>query len=165
MRIGRLLTTLIILIMTARPMADLCAWELITLFDVTGEGDQYKKPENFDPRNDIRFIPPLNSDFFQSIDDMSACRKMEVRKFMYLYLTRGRDFVKKAIKMSKLYKDIIDDIIQKNSDIPPDVSLLPILESGFNPKAVSRSRAVGLWQFVKNTSVPLGLKNDRWIDE
>jgi membrane-bound lytic murein transglycosylase D len=46
-----------------------------------------------------------------------------------------------------------------------DISLLPLLESGFNPYAVSKSRAAGLWQFIRGTSVKFGLKTDRWIDE
>lgn len=120
---------------------------------------------NFDPDNDILFLPDLeNKDFFQSINDLSICRRREVRKFVYIYLTTGRNYIKRSIENSDSYLGIIEDIIKKN-DIPMDISLLPLLESGFNPYAVSRSKAVGLWQFIQGTSVRFGLKTDRWIDE
>ncbi len=124
-----------------------------------------ERVENFDPEKDILFLPDLeNKDFFQSVGDLSICRRRVVRKFVYIYLTTGRDYVKRSIENSDRYLGIIEDIIKEN-DFPMDISLLPLLESGFNPYAVSRSKAVGLWQFIRGTSVRFGLKTDRWIDE
>jgi membrane-bound lytic murein transglycosylase D len=39
------------------------------------------------------------------------------------------------------------------------------VESGFNTNAVSRSKAVGPWQFIKSTAKTYGLRVDNWIDE
>lgn len=122
--------------------------------------------ENFDPDENVLFLPSLkNKKFFESIDDLSVCRRKEVRKYIYIYLTRGRDYVKRSIQKSEFYLSIIDEIFARHSDIPPELALLPLLESGFNPRAVSRSSAVGLWQFMRGTSEMLNLRTDNWIDE
>jgi membrane-bound lytic murein transglycosylase D len=40
-----------------------------------------------------------------------------------------------------------------------------LIESGFNVRALSRARALGLWQFIPSTGYKFGLKRDRFIDE
>jgi len=129
----------------------------------TDEG--LERVENFDPDNEILFLPELeNKEFFQSINDLSICRRKEVRKYIYIYLTTGREYVKRSLENSEVYLDIIEAIIRENK-MPDEIALLPILESGFNPYAVSKSRAVGLWQFIRGTSEVLGLKTDKWVEE
>ena len=49
--------------------------------------------------------------------------------------------------------------------LPQELIYLPILESHYRVRAVSRSGATGLWQIMDNTSAPLGLMTDRWVDE
>lgn len=143
--------------------AKLHAW---TLFDIMTGISNDETENSFNPEKDILFLPELeNKDLFASIDDLSISRKKEVRKFLNLYLSRGRGFTVRGIERSSLYKDKIDQIFAENPDIPADLAFLPLLESGFNPVAVSRSKAVGLWQFMSNTSAPLGLQNTKWIDD
>jgi membrane-bound lytic murein transglycosylase D len=40
-----------------------------------------------------------------------------------------------------------------------------MIESGFNPRAVSRVGAKGLWQFMAPTARSYGLRVDKWVDE
>ncbi len=49
--------------------------------------------------------------------------------------------------------------------LPGDLAYLPLIESGYSPTAVSRSRAVGMWQFMMATGKFYGLKVDGWVDE
>ncbi len=49
--------------------------------------------------------------------------------------------------------------------LPGDLAYLPLIESGYSPTAVSRSRAVGMWQFMKGTARLYGLHVDGWVDE
>ena len=49
--------------------------------------------------------------------------------------------------------------------MPQDMVYLAVIESGMNPMAVSRRRAVGLWQFMAGTGRRYGLAVDPWVDE
>jgi membrane-bound lytic murein transglycosylase D len=53
----------------------------------------------------------------------------------------------------------------KTAGLPEEISWLPLIESGFKAKALSRSRALGLWQFIPSTGYKYGLKRNDWIDE
>ncbi len=53
----------------------------------------------------------------------------------------------------------------KDAGLPEDLVYVALIESGFNPYAYSRSRAVGPWQFMRGTAKKYGLKIDSWVDE
>jgi membrane-bound lytic murein transglycosylase D len=50
-------------------------------------------------------------------------------------------------------------------DLPPELLYLPVIESGFVPTARSKSGAVGLWQFMRNSIAPFDIKINDWADE
>jgi len=49
--------------------------------------------------------------------------------------------------------------------MPQDLIYLAMIESGFNPKAYSRAKAGGLWQFIAETGQRYGLTVNRRVDE
>lgn len=49
--------------------------------------------------------------------------------------------------------------------LPTELALLPVVESAFQPSAVSRSNAVGLWQFLSETGRDYGLQQTAWQDQ
>jgi membrane-bound lytic murein transglycosylase D len=53
----------------------------------------------------------------------------------------------------------------KAAGLPVELSWLPLIESGFKVNALSRARALGLWQFIPSTGYKFGLKRDKYIDE
>jgi membrane-bound lytic murein transglycosylase D len=57
---------------------------------------------------------------------------------------------------------ILDEIEKKG--IPGELALLPAVESGFKPNAISKSRALGLWQFMPATGRFFGLQQNWWYD-
>lgn len=153
--------------MVALPAPKLFPWGLFSIFTdavpIDGETDTAGV---FNPERDILYLPMTEGrDIFETARDLSILRNSEVRKHLYLYLTSKRAYTVRAISRSYRYEDAIIEIMRENDDLPEELWLLPLLESCFNPHAVSSSRAIGLWQIMKNTSKPLGLRVDRWIDE
>lgn len=49
--------------------------------------------------------------------------------------------------------------------LPGDLGYLALIESGYSNEAVSRSYAVGMWQFMRGTGRGYGLRVDSWVDE
>lgn len=58
--------------------------------------------------------------------------------------------------------NIIKEIEAKG--LPGELALLPAIESAFKPRAYSRSRAAGLWQFIPATGRLYGLDQNWWYD-
>jgi membrane-bound lytic murein transglycosylase D len=49
--------------------------------------------------------------------------------------------------------------------LPPDLAYVPLVESAFQPEAISRASAKGVWQFMKGTALENGLRHDFFVDE
>jgi len=75
-----------------------------------------------------------------------------------------KSFFMEAYKRSGIYRDYIVSELQA-AGIPAELSWLPLIESGFKVNALSRARALGLWQFIPSTGYKFGLKRDKYIDE
>lgn len=81
------------------------------------------------------------------------------------YLTTSqRALFQKWLDRSVRYLPLMKEIFREYA-LPEDLVYLAMIESGFNPHAVSRRRAVGLWQFMRLTGREYGLITDKWIDE
>jgi membrane-bound lytic murein transglycosylase D len=77
---------------------------------------------------------------------------------------RERKFFLSAYRRSGLYRPSIVKAL-KEAGLPEELSWLPLIESGFKVRALSRARALGLWQFIASTGYKYGLSRDEWIDE
>ena len=73
------------------------------------------------------------------------------------WMKKNKEFVYRSIERSKPYLfHILNYLEQKN--LPHELALLPMVESGFQPFAYSSSRAAGIWQFIPPTAREYGLK-------
>ena len=76
----------------------------------------------------------------------------------------GQAYLSTIMKRSALYRSFI--LAEADRLGAPDFLLyLPVIESGFSAKAVSKAGAVGIWQFMKNSISGYGLRIDEWLDE
>jgi peptidoglycan lytic transglycosylase D len=75
-----------------------------------------------------------------------------------------KSFFIKAYERSGKYRPQIVSAL-KAAGMPVELSWLPLIESGFKVNALSRARALGLWQFIPSTGYKFGLKRDKYIDE
>ncbi|MCJ7589541.1 MAG: LysM peptidoglycan-binding domain-containing protein [Candidatus Aminicenantes bacterium] len=80
------------------------------------------------------------------------------------FQTRERKPFEDAYRMSGLFRPMILEELRKEG-MPEELSWLPMIESWFKIRALSRARALGLWQFIHSTGARFGLKQDRWVDE
>jgi membrane-bound lytic murein transglycosylase D len=91
---------------------------------------------------------------------MNAHVEREIQSFQ----TLERDFFLESYKRSGRYRGEMVKALQE-AGFPEELSWLPLIESGFKVRALSRSRALGLWQFIPSTGYKFGLKRNAWIDE
>ena len=87
-----------------------------------------------------------------------------VEKEIKLFKGRERKFFLESYKRSGQYRAKIVEALNA-AGLPEDLSWLPLIESGFKVKALSKARALGLWQFIPSTGYKFGLKRNQWIDE
>ncbi|MGA1794448.1 MAG: LysM peptidoglycan-binding domain-containing protein [bacterium] len=80
------------------------------------------------------------------------------------FLGPERTFFLDSYARSGRFRPMILDELRK-AGLPDTLSWLPLIESGFLIRALSRARALGLWQFIPSTGYKFGLERDRWIDE
>ena len=96
--------------------------------------------------------------------DMPIDANDRVVASLQFFQTRGRKTFAIWLQRTGRYRTLITDILQREG-MPSDLFYLAVIESGLNPRAYSRSRAVGLWQFMVHTGRMMGLKRTHWIDE
>ncbi|MGE5432014.1 MAG: LysM peptidoglycan-binding domain-containing protein [Syntrophomonadaceae bacterium] len=75
------------------------------------------------------------------------------RKYMELWLSRSGKYFP---MMAKVFAE---------EKVPTQLIFLSMVESGVNPVAKSRAKAVGLWQFMAPTGKLYGLNSDIYFDE
>lgn len=73
------------------------------------------------------------------------------------------DYVHRMVERSRRYLYHIVQEVDRRA-MPMEIALLPMIESAFNPTALSRSAASGIWQFIPSTGRHYGLKQDSWYD-
>ena len=74
------------------------------------------------------------------------------------------EYVERMMDRSQKYLFYIVGEVEKRG-MPSEIALLPMIESAYNPIANSRSKAVGIWQFIPSTGRLYGLKQDWWQDK
>jgi membrane-bound lytic murein transglycosylase D len=88
----------------------------------------------------------------------------EVQHYIGRFLTRERAFLERGLKNAEIYLPTVRELF-RGEGLPEELVYLPLIESAFSPRAVSRAGAAGLWQFMPSTARWQGLRIDFWVDE
>ncbi|HAF29616.1 MAG TPA: lytic transglycosylase [Bacteroidales bacterium] len=87
-----------------------------------------------------------------------------VRRYIDVYTIERREHLAKIIGLAELYFPIFEEMLDKYQ-LPLELKYLAIVESALDPRAISSSAAVGLWQFKINTSKMFDLEVNSYVDE
>ena len=88
-----------------------------------------------------------------------------VVSFLNFFQTpRGRAIVENGLRRKGRYESMISEVL-KEEGVPQDLIYLAQAESAFQPLALSRAGARGIWQFVQWRGNEYGLKRSWWVDE
>jgi membrane-bound lytic murein transglycosylase D len=75
-----------------------------------------------------------------------------------------RQYFIEGYRRSGRYRPMILAKLQA-AGLPSQLSWLPLVESWFQVRALSRASALGMWQFISSTGARYGLDRDGWVDE
>ncbi|MBN2274075.1 MAG: LysM peptidoglycan-binding domain-containing protein [Bacteroidales bacterium] len=87
-----------------------------------------------------------------------------VRRYIEVYANKRRNQVEVMLGLSQYYFPLFDDILDYYG-LPVELKYLSVIESALNPRAYSRARAVGIWQFMYGTGKLYGLTINSLVDE
>ena len=130
-------------------------------------------PELLRQKEDLRFtiskrIIQVYSSRFTVANGYHKAIPLVMNKYvenqLNLFKGRERPFFIDSYRRSGKYRPFIVQSL-KEAGLPEELSWLPLIESGFKVRALSRARALGLWQFIASTGYKYGLKRNKWIDE
>lgn len=88
----------------------------------------------------------------------------KIHAFINYFTVKDREYTRMMMRRKNLYFPLFEKYLAKYN-MPDELKYLSIIESALNPRAVSRVRAVGLWQFMSATGKYYGLHNDWYIDD
>jgi LysM repeat protein len=95
--------------------------------------------------------------------NISAEARKLIQKEVDLMTKNDLYFLDKVYR-ADVYIDLIEKVLQEEG-LPTDFKYLPIQESSLVANAVSRSNAVGYWQFKEESAVEVGISVNKQIDE
>jgi len=87
-----------------------------------------------------------------------------VLRWVEIFQGRLREFLTEGLARGAQYLPMVRDVFQAEG-LPTDLAYVPLIESAFKPSALSRSRARGVWQFMRGTALENGLAADWFLDE
>ncbi len=120
--------------------------------------------EKISPKETIRIKQTVEKEIKKIKYNIPIIINDNVSQFIKVYTERKKNSLEMGLKRGIEYLPMIFKVLKKYN-IPEEIAYLPLLESNFKIKAVSRARAKGLWQFMRSTALLYGLKVNWWLDE
>ena len=97
------------------------------------------------------------------IDDQDS-EEVKVHFRYFTHSNSGRQLFARWLERAELYLPHVRRVLAERG-LPEDLAFLPFVESGYNPRAMSRAGAAGMWQFMPYTGKKFGLNVGWWMDE
>jgi membrane-bound lytic murein transglycosylase D len=119
------------------------------------------QPEKFDPNLRGRAegeVSAIDHDVPLTVND-------SVLAYLNYFKTpRGSAIVETGLRRAGRYREMVRRVL-KEEGLPQDLIYLAQAESAFQPQAVSKAGARGMWQFMSFAGHKYGLQKTWWVDE
>jgi membrane-bound lytic murein transglycosylase D len=117
------------------------------------------------PKGDPRLAAQAEKELMRVPHDLPLTVNDSVLQYLSYFTTvRGRATVEHGLDRSGRYNDMIRRVL-KEEGVPQDLMYLAQAESAFQPTAVSRAGARGLWQFMPFRGEEYDLDRTYYVDE
>src|ERR1700678_1534600 len=143
----------------------------LNLVDLASDSDAQKsEPAPIDETNGITPSADPNirakaqAEIKSTHSDLPLMMTDQVAGYISYFSNRGRGTFERAFARSGRYHDMMVRIL-KQEGVPQDLIYLAQAESGFQPTAVSRAGARGIWQFMGSRGKGYGLQRSPWVDD
>ncbi|HOL70614.1 MAG TPA: transglycosylase SLT domain-containing protein [Bryobacteraceae bacterium] len=135
----------------------------------TGEPSFEKPPIEEIPELTFPIDPKLKDKVLEEVRATASQLPLEVTEPVLSYINyfsteRGRRMLIAGMKRAGRYRDMIRRILDEEG-VPQELIFLAQAESGFLPRAMSRKKAAGMWQFISLRGKEYGLKQSADFDE
>ena len=142
----------------------------LTLFSISScelpnliQADRYIEPEPLS----VEKKNVVYQDVWARIDTSPSIQRGELDKktleYVNLYLSNPAQF-NKLIEKGRYFIYFVLEELEKYR-LPPELALLPYIESNYDPFSISPSGAMGIWQFMPATARIYGLEDTWWYEQ
>jgi membrane-bound lytic murein transglycosylase D len=119
------------------------------------------QPEKFDPN----LLGRAEGEVSAIAHDLPLTVNDQVLAYLnYFKTARGSAIVETGLHRAGRYRDMVRRVL-KEEGVPQDLIYLAQAESAFQPQAVSKAGARGMWQFMSFAGHKYGLQKTWWVDE
>jgi len=137
--------------------------------DTSAEPGFQRPPLEDIPALTFLVAPELKDRVSEQVRAMGSQLPVEVNDAVLGYIQyftseRGRKIMAAGLRRMGCYRPLIQRILDEEG-LPQELIHYAQAESGFQPRAVSRKRAMGLWQFVRGRAREYGLAQTPFVDE
>lgn len=108
-----------------------------------------------------------DSVYIQRLANMSSFIPVQFNRYVknsIILYTERLPSTPRILGLYSYYGPIMEEILDEYN-LPKELVCMAIIESAFNPTAVSRARAKGMWQFMYGTAKLYGLTMTSFVDE
>ena len=147
------------------------AYELAAFREGDGFSEQRAEPAPIDEIAEMTFPvdPRLREKAEQALQEVAHDLPLTVNDTVLSFLNffqtpRGRTIVENGLRRAGRYREMIARILREEG-LPQDLIYLAQAESAFQPLALSRAGARGIWQFMSYRGREYGLQRSWWVDE
>jgi membrane-bound lytic murein transglycosylase D len=144
--------------------------ELQALKAGDGFTEQRAEPAPIDEANSITFpVDPsikakAQAELANTHSDLPLMLTDPVASYINYFSSRGHSTIERALIRRGRYGEMISRVFREEH-VPQDLVFLAQAESGFQPLALSRMGARGMWQFMPWDGMHAGLQRNWWVDE